>query len=79
MSLNTILIFFQAFEDVYFHHKPTLQRVLKYADRIFTYIFIFEMLLKWLGYGLKKYFTNAWCILDFAIVAVSHKINKSAQ
>lgn len=60
-----------AFEDVYFNHKPGLKKVLKYADRIFTYVFILEMFLKWLGYGMKKYFTNAWCGLDFMIVAVS--------
>lgn len=60
----------QAFEDVYLKDKIGLQRVLKYADRIFTYVFIFEMLLKWVGYGFKKYFTNAWCWLDFLIVGV---------
>nr|BAA04133.1 voltage-gated sodium channel [Halocynthia roretzi] len=60
-----------AFEDVYLKDKIGLQRVLKYADRIFTYVFIFEMLLKWVGYGFKKYFTNAWCWLDFLIVGVS--------
>lgn len=48
-----------------------LQRILKYMDRIFTYVFIFEMLLKWVGYGFKRYFTNAWCWLDFLIVGVS--------
>lgn len=45
--------------------------VLEYADKIFTYIFILEMLLKWLAYGFKKYFTNYWCWLDFLIVDVS--------
>jgi hypothetical protein len=29
------------------------------------------MLLKWVAYGFKKYFTNAWCWLDFLIVDVS--------
>ncbi|GIX70912.1 hypothetical protein CEXT_614311 [Caerostris extrusa] len=29
------------------------------------------MLLKWLAFGFKKYFTNAWCWLDFVIVLVS--------
>lgn len=28
------------------------------------------MLLKWLAYGFAKYFTNAWCWLDFLIVGV---------
>uniref|UniRef100_H2ZFQ2 Sodium channel protein n=1 Tax=Ciona savignyi TaxID=51511 RepID=H2ZFQ2_CIOSA len=60
-----------AFEDVHFRDRKALRQVLKYADRIFTYVFIFEMLLKWVGYGFKKYFTNAWCWLDFFIVGVS--------
>lgn len=29
------------------------------------------MLLKWVAYGFVKYFTNAWCWLDFFIVDVS--------
>ncbi|KAG7459667.1 hypothetical protein MATL_G00213080 [Megalops atlanticus] len=29
------------------------------------------MLLKWVAYGFKTYFTNAWCWLDFLIVDVS--------
>lgn len=39
-------------------------------DRIFTVIFFFEMLIKWLALGFAKYFTNAWCWLDFVIVMV---------
>lgn len=45
--------------------------MLEYADKVFTYIFVLEMLLKWVAYGFKKYFTNAWCWLDFLIVDVS--------
>lgn len=32
------------------------------------------MLLKWVAYGFVKYFTNAWCWLDFFIVDVSNLI-----
>lgn len=45
--------------------------ILEFADKIFTYIFILEMTLKWIAYGFKKYFTNYWCWLDFLIVDVS--------
>ena len=45
--------------------------MLEYADKVFTYIFILEMLLKWVAYGYQTYFTNAWCWLDFLIVDVS--------
>ena len=40
-------------------------------DRIFTVTFFLEMCVKWLALGFVKYFTNAWCWLDFVIVMVS--------
>lgn len=61
----------QAFEDIYIEQRKVVKVILEYADKIFTYIFILEMLLKWLAYGFKKYFTNYWCWLDFLIVDVS--------
>uniref|UniRef100_G1PL56 Sodium channel protein n=1 Tax=Myotis lucifugus TaxID=59463 RepID=G1PL56_MYOLU len=60
-----------AFEDIYIEQRPTIRTILEYADKVFTYIFILEMLLKWVAYGFKVYFTNAWCWLDFLIVGVS--------
>lgn len=62
---------FQIFEDYYLDQKPTVKALLEYTDRVFTFIFVFEMLLKWVAYGFKNYFTNAWCWLDFLIVNVS--------
>ncbi|MEE6471853.1 hypothetical protein FKM82_009394 [Ascaphus truei] len=59
-----------AFEDVYIEQRKTIRTILEYADKVFTYIFILEMLLKWLAYGFVKFFTNAWCWLDFLIVDV---------
>ncbi|XP_058055245.1 sodium channel protein para isoform X4 [Anopheles bellator] len=60
-----------ALEDVHLPHRPILQDILYYMDRIFTVIFFLEMLIKWLALGFKVYFTNAWCWLDFIIVMVS--------
>ncbi|XP_007110554.2 sodium channel protein type 5 subunit alpha [Physeter macrocephalus] len=60
-----------AFEDIYLEERKTIKVLLEYADKMFTYIFVLEMLLKWVAYGFKKYFTNAWCWLDFLIVDVS--------
>ncbi|XP_029461499.1 sodium channel protein type 2 subunit alpha-like [Rhinatrema bivittatum] len=60
-----------AFEDIYIEQRRTIKIMLEYADKVFTYIFILEMLLKWVAYGFAKYFTNAWCWLDFLIVDVS--------
>ncbi|XP_061935173.1 sodium channel protein para isoform X21 [Apis cerana] len=59
-----------ALEDVHLQQRPILQDILYYMDRIFTVIFFIEMLIKWLALGFKKYFTNAWCWLDFIIVMV---------
>ncbi|KAF6313455.1 sodium voltage-gated channel alpha subunit 5 [Rhinolophus ferrumequinum] len=60
-----------AFEDIYLEERKAIKVVLEYADKMFTYVFVLEMLLKWVAYGFKKYFTNAWCWLDFLIVDVS--------
>uniref|UniRef100_A0A8B9IDM4 Sodium channel protein n=1 Tax=Anser brachyrhynchus TaxID=132585 RepID=A0A8B9IDM4_9AVES len=59
-----------AFEDIYIEQRKTIKTMLEYADKVFTYIFILEMLLKWVAYGYQTYFTNAWCWLDFLIVDV---------
>ncbi|KAI6074780.1 Sodium channel protein type 5 subunit alpha-like protein [Aix galericulata] len=60
-----------AFEDINLEKRKTIKRILEYADKIFTYIFFMEMLLKWIAYGLYSYFTNSWCLLDFIIVCLS--------
>ena len=44
-------------------------------DRIFTVTFFLEMCVKWLALGFVKYFTNAWCWLDFVIVMVSQLLS----
>ncbi|XP_027767309.1 sodium channel protein type 2 subunit alpha-like [Empidonax traillii] len=60
-----------AFEDINIERRKTVKIILEYADKIFTYVFILEMVLKWVAYGFQTYFTNAWCWLDFLIVDVS--------
>ncbi|XP_067412383.1 sodium channel protein type 4 subunit alpha [Emydura macquarii macquarii] len=60
-----------AFEDIYIEQRKVIRIILEYADKIFSYVFVLEMLLKWVAYGFKVYFTNAWCWLDFLIVDVS--------
>ena len=59
------------FQDVNMKTGSTGQNVLTYLDYVFTLFFIVEMFLKWFGFGLKKYFTDPWSILDFLIVIVS--------
>lgn len=68
MKLNDFLS--QAFEDIYIEKRKVVKVVLEYADKVFSYIFVLEMFLKWIAYGFKKYFTNYWCWLDFLIVDV---------
>uniref|UniRef100_A0A669BG02 Sodium channel protein n=1 Tax=Oreochromis niloticus TaxID=8128 RepID=A0A669BG02_ORENI len=60
-----------AFEDIYMEQRRVIKTILEYADQVFTYVFVVEMVLKWVAYGFKTYFTNAWCWLDFLIVDVS--------
>nr|AIW80051.1 voltage-gated sodium channel Nav1.9 variant a [Mus musculus] len=59
------------FEDVNLPSRPQVEKLLKCTDNIFTFIFLLEMILKWVAFGFRKYFTSAWCWLDFLIVVVS--------
>ncbi|XP_009320789.1 PREDICTED: sodium channel protein type 5 subunit alpha-like [Pygoscelis adeliae] len=59
------------FEDIHINERRNIKIMLAFLDKMFTFIFVLEMLLKWVAYGFKKYFTNAWCWLDFIIVGVS--------
>ncbi|NXN36458.1 SCN5A protein, partial [Rhinoptilus africanus] len=60
-----------AFEDIHIDKRQRIKTMLAFLDKMFTFIFVLEMLLKWVAYGFKKYFTNAWCWLDFLIVDIS--------
>ena len=58
-------------EDIWFGTRPLLQDCLYYIDRILTVVFFLETSLKLFAMGTVMYFGNAWCWLDFVIVAVS--------
>lgn len=73
------MFFYQAFEDIYIEQRRAIKIILEYADQVFTYVFVIEMLLKWVAYGFKDYFTNAWCWLDFLIVDVSICLSSSCK
>ncbi|KAM9233018.1 sodium channel protein type 5 subunit alpha-like [Leptosomus discolor] len=66
-----------AFEDIHINERKSIKIMLAFLDKMFTFIFVLEMLLKWVAYGFKKYFTSAWCWLDFLIVDVSSAFNVS--
>ncbi|XP_014669599.1 PREDICTED: sodium channel protein 60E-like [Priapulus caudatus] len=59
------------FEDIYLDEKPALKRVLFQLNIAFLVLFTIEMFMKWIAYGLHRYFTNFWTILDARIVTVS--------
>ncbi|OAF64061.1 hypothetical protein A3Q56_08231, partial [Intoshia linei] len=58
-------------EDNQLSKKPVIMKVVYYLDITFTVIFIIEMILKMICFGVTFYFTNAWCLLDFFIVFIS--------
>uniref|UniRef100_A0A4W6C478 EF-hand domain-containing protein n=1 Tax=Lates calcarifer TaxID=8187 RepID=A0A4W6C478_LATCA len=66
-----ILLSSAVLEDIHLQQHQVLQMVLDKADQVFTYLFLLEMLLKWIAFGFKKYFTSVWCWLDFLILAMS--------
>jgi len=68
---TSLYFLFQAFEDVDLYKRPEMIDALYWLNIIFAVIFGVEMLMKWCAFGFKKYFTNLWCLLDFAIVVVS--------
>ncbi|CAJ1055770.1 sodium channel protein type 3 subunit alpha-like [Xyrichtys novacula] len=59
------------FEDIHLPQRHSLKQVVEAADQVFTFVFLLEMLLKWSALGLRRYFTDAWCWLDFIILNVS--------
>ena len=60
------------FEDIHLRENRFMMKVLTWSDYFFTGFFTLEMLLKWFGYGIHFYFTNSWCLLDFAIILISY-------
>ena len=59
------------FNDVYLKNGSLASKFLVAFDYLFRLIFLIEMLMKWIAFGLKKFFSDWWCILDFMIVLVS--------
>ncbi|EUB64148.1 Sodium channel protein para [Echinococcus granulosus] len=60
-----------ALEDKNLPSRPRLKMALDYMDKLFTFIFLMEIILKWFAYGLRKFFSDAWCWLDFTIVTAN--------
>merc|ERR550534_1744112 len=71
LALILLSSFVMTLEDVWFETRPLLMDLLYYLDRILTVVFFLETDLKLFAMGCVMYFGNAWCWLDFVIVAVS--------
>ena len=71
LVLILVSSFVMTLEDIWFETRPTLIDALYYLDRILTVVFFLETTLKLFAMGFVVYFSNAWCWLDFVIVAVS--------
>nr|XP_040580398.1 sodium channel protein 60E-like [Lepeophtheirus salmonis] len=59
------------FEDINLQDNDDLMFILRIVNMVFAILFTIEMLLKWIAFGLWKYFTSMWTCLDFIIVLVS--------
>ena len=70
---NILFFVQQTFEDINLPGNLVLQEILAISNIVFCVIFVFEMLMKWIGMGFVKYFTSFWCWLDFIVVIVSIK------
>ena len=55
----------------YYDAPSDYENILNILNKIFTYIFIAEMILKWIGLGIKQYFRDKWNQFDFFIVFCS--------
>ena len=60
------------FEDINLQDNEELKFILKIVNLVFAVLFTVEMFLKWIAFGLNKYFASVWTCLDFVIVLV-HK------
>ena len=58
------------FEDVNLQDNEELKFILKIVNLVFAVLFTVEMFLKWIAFGLNKYFASVWTCLDFVIVLV---------
>ncbi|XP_028841801.1 sodium channel protein type 4 subunit alpha-like [Denticeps clupeoides] len=58
-------------EDMFLEERKVRKMAVEYADYIFTFVFLIELLLKLAAHGFKVYLTSAWCCLDLFILDVS--------
>merc|ERR1719354_829501 len=55
----------------HYQQPEELDQILRWANFVFTFVFVIEALLKLLSFGLLRYFREKWNILDILIVISS--------
>ena len=76
MAFGNVSIFYicslsLCFEDINLQDNEELKFILKIVNLVFAVLFTIEMFLKWIAFGLWRYFGSVWTCLDFIIVIVS--------
>lgn len=64
------------FEDINLQDNEELKFILKIVNLVFAVLFTVEMFLKWIAFGLYRYFSSVWTCLDFVIVIVSPALRR---
>ena len=70
-SISHICSLSLCFEDINLQDNEELKFILKIVNLVFAVLFTIEMFLKWIAFGLWRYFGSVWTCLDFIIVIVS--------
>lgn len=72
-TLITLCILFNtlAMALEHFEMDETFAKVLEYCNLVFTVVFIMEMILKLIAFGIKEYCKNKWNLFDGTIVILS--------
>merc|ERR1712159_763954 len=55
----------------YFDQPKEMDDFLNYSNNAFTALFVLEAVIKLLGYGFKRYFSNRWNMFDAVVVVLS--------
>eukprot|EP00064_Thunnus_orientalis_P023179 superscaffoldBa00008516_g23410 len=61
----------EVYNNILLENHQVMKVVLNYAELVFACVFVVEMILKMVAFGFKRYFTNKWCWVEFAVVIVS--------
>ncbi len=64
--MNMIILIIYSFSD----NQTTLDNI-DQIDNVLVYIYLAEVIIKLLGYGIQAYFREGWNIMDFILTVIS--------